>query len=546
MALSLLSTAFISSLLWFAYTLTRCYIGHSSLAKIRGPPSESFVFGSLKSLFHRKGWDYHRMIAENYPGVAKIHGFLGAKALFVNDPLALHHILVKDQHIYEETDAFIASNRMTFGEGIFTTIGDPHRRQRKLLNPVFSIAHMRNMVLIFYDVSHKLRTTLLKMTKDGPKEVDVMEWMTRTALELIGQSGLGYTFDTLVEGSQPHRYGIASKQLVPLSTESAAISTVLIPYLSKIGTRRFQRFIVDNFPSTIVRKTRDVIDILHNTSVEIFESKKKALRDGDEALAEQIGRGKDIISVLMKANMEAAEEDRLSEEELLGQITSLTFAATDTTSTALARTLHLLSQHKEAQDHLRQELKEAKKGNSGKDLSYDTLVSLPYLDAVCRETLRLYPPVPTIIRTAREDITLPLSTPIKGVDGQMVAEIAVPKNTDMHVSILYSNRNQKIWGADAYEWKPERWLSPLPESVVNARIPGVYSHLLTFIGGGRSCIGFKFSQLEMKVVLALLIDCLEFSEGKKDIIWQMTGIATPNVDPDSTTPTMPLVIDQVN
>lgn len=79
--------------------------------------------------------------------------------------------------------------------------------------------------------------------------------------------------------------------------------------------------------------------------------------------------------------------------------------------------------------------------------------------------------------SAREDITLPLSTPIKGVDGQMVAEIAVPKNTDMHVSILYSNRNQKIWGADAYEWKPERWLSPLPESVVNARIPGVYSHL---------------------------------------------------------------------
>lgn len=68
---------------------------------------------------------------------------------------------------------------------------------------------------------------------------------------------------------------------------------------------------------------------------------------------------------------------------------SLTFAATDTTSTALARTLHLLSQHKEAQDHLRQELKEAKKGNSGKDLSYNTLVSLPYLDAVCRETLRL-------------------------------------------------------------------------------------------------------------------------------------------------------------
>ena len=68
---------------------------------------------------------------------------------------------------------------------------------------------------------------------------------------------------------------------------------------------------------------------------------------------------------------------------------TLTSAATDTTSGALSRIFHLLALHKDIQTKLRQEILEAKRENGGKDLDYDTLVSLPYLDAICRETLRL-------------------------------------------------------------------------------------------------------------------------------------------------------------
>ena len=63
------------------------------------------------------------------------------------------------------------------------------------------------------------------------------------------------------------------------------------------------------------------------------------------------------------------------------------FAAMDTTSNALSMILSLLAEHPEIQDKLRKEILEASKGE---DLDYDSLVSLPYLDAVCRETLRLY------------------------------------------------------------------------------------------------------------------------------------------------------------
>lgn len=66
---------------------------------------------------------------------------------------------------------------------------------------------------------------------------------------------------------------------------------------------------------------------------------------------------------------------------------TLTFAAMDTTSNALARIIHLLSTHLDVQSKLRQEIMDAR--SRGGELGYDELVALPYLDAVCRETLRL-------------------------------------------------------------------------------------------------------------------------------------------------------------
>ncbi len=64
--------------------------------------------------------------------------------------------------------------------------------------------------------------------------------------------------------------------------------------------------------------------------------------------------------------------------------------ATDTTSNALSRTLYTLAQHPEAQVKLRQELIAAQDGRKDAGLDYDRLTSLPYLDAICRETLRLW------------------------------------------------------------------------------------------------------------------------------------------------------------
>ena len=72
---------------------------------------------------------------------------------------------------------------------------------------------------------------------------------------------------------------------------------------------------------------------------------------------------------------------------------------------------------------------------------------------------------------------LPLSQPVRGKDGRMVSEIVVPRGTVVLGHFQASNSSKELWGEDAEEWKPERWLEPLPKAVENAHIPGIYANL---------------------------------------------------------------------
>lgn len=76
-----------------------------------------------------------------------------------------------------------------------------------------------------------------------------------------------------------------------------------------------------------------------------------------------------------------------------------------------------------------------------------------------------------------EDAILPLSTPITGIDGAIITQVIVPAGTIVHIGIKAANRNPAVWGTDANEWNPDRWLAPLPRTVTDAQIPGVYPKL---------------------------------------------------------------------
>ena len=72
---------------------------------------------------------------------------------------------------------------------------------------------------------------------------------------------------------------------------------------------------------------------------------------------------------------------------------------------------------------------------------------------------------------------LPLSQPVRGKDGRMMSEIVVPRGTVVLGHFQASNSSRELWGEDAAEWKPDRWLAPLPAAVDDAHLPGVYSNL---------------------------------------------------------------------
>ncbi|KAJ7757833.1 cytochrome P450 [Mycena olivaceomarginata] len=320
----------------------------------------------------------------------------------------------------------------------------------------------------------KLQSAIQSRVQDGPKEVcrtyrltlprmnelrpqiDIMLWMTRTALVLIGQAGLGHSFDSLDTDEIPLERHPHPILLVTVHKMALGMKYIL-PWVTKLGTPNFRRLIVNIFPWQTLHEGRDTADTLYATAVRIYHLKKTALVD-EGSSSPIAGQGKDIASILST-----------------------------------------LSALPDAQEKLRREIQSAQQ--SPVDISYDQLNSMEYLDAICRETLRLCSPGSQPCTRTQKDVALTTSTPITTLDGSTATEIPIPARTEVIVSILASNRNPDIWGSDALKWKPERWLSPLSKSVTEANLPGIYSHLMTFAAGGRSyplfCSGFKFSQLEM-------------------------------------------------
>jgi cytochrome P450 len=139
-------------------------------------------------------------------------------------------------------------------------------------------------------------------------------------------------------------------------------------------------------------------------------------------------------------------EQRISDEDILHNINTFIFAGSDSTSLAVTWTLFLLARHPRIQDRLRAELLGmARPKNLGEEAllaHYQELAVSPLLDKVCRESLRVVPPVHSSLRVATQDDVLPVSN-----DGE---DIQIRKGTFVHVPIEAMNLDREIWGKDAW------------------------------------------------------------------------------------------------
>ncbi|KAJ7155537.1 cytochrome P450 [Mycena crocata] len=506
-----------------------------SFRNIPGPPAQNFFLGNIPQLISADGYNFHADLAQNYGGVVKLHAICGAKQLYVFDHAAMHSILVKHEPVYNMPEAYIAANHLMFGPCLVSTSGSRHRRGRKVMNPVFSPTRLREMLPILYSITHEMTSTLSKSIAHSENgEIDMLRLLGTTSLEFIGQAGLGHSFaasqSNALEGMKQLLFA-AKRMIIPMQ---------LLPLLLRTTPAILRRWLIHFVPLPDLHIARDLVDVMDDTSKRILAKKREAIAKGDIAVMEQIGQGKDIMSLLMRASDSVKQEDKLPEEEFLGQMNVIIFAGTDTTSTAMSRCLQELAQHPEIQDKLRHEVTKA---SAFGNLDYDQLCALPFLEAVCRETLRMYPPAVTSSREALKDVVMPLSKPIIGLDQKPINEIFIPVGTIVHVGIKAANQNRSVWGPDALEWKPDRWLEPLPQTVVDAQIPGVYPKLMTFIGGPRGCIGFKFAEMSMKVLLVTLIRNFVFSPAPRKIVWKLGVAEAPSVDGKQM---LPLVVSPVS
>lgn len=163
------------------------------------------------------------------------------------------------------------------------------------------------------------------------------------------------------------------------------------------------------------------------------------------------------------------------------------------------------------QDRLRAECNAhlANKSKSEIDASIFDAETMPYLTAVCNETLRLYPTVPAIPRHAIKPTTIGIHS--------------IPPGTSATIAPWAVNRNYALWGADADKYNPDRWLGG--PNAANGGANSPYA-LITFLHGPRSCIGQNFARTEMKCLLAALVMRFRFEMADPDENVEVGGLFT--------------------
>ncbi|KAJ6590070.1 cytochrome P450 [Mycena vulgaris] len=493
----------------------------STLANIPGPPPVSLWKGNLPQIFDVNGWDFPGQITRQYGRVAKMRGLFGKEILYVSDPRVVRRVLLN----FPPPAMVVESHNLINGSGLLGTMGDQHKKQRKMLNPLFAVKHLKSLTPMFFRMSQKLRDTILYQigVNEKPHILNMHYWVSRLTLELISQAAFGQSLDPLNSEDSVHPYTVAVRAVLPAALP-LSVFRLITPYVKYLGPRGLRKWLVNALPWPALNEMGKVVDVIHNTAVATYEEKKNIDLDDPSH--------KDVMSVLLNANNRASNEDRLPENEVIAQMGTLTFAAHDTTPNALSRILWHLGQNQTVQDKLRAEILAAELDLDNPDSAqlYEDLMALPYLDAVLRETLRLHPPVAMIQRRADVDTTIPLWKPITGINGNEITALNVTKGTDFILASISAHRDPEMWGQDALEFKPERWLSPLPDAVADAALPGVYFQILPFGGGFKACIGFKFAELQMKVNLYTLLSAFKIEPSGDKIVWNMNMVATPSVE----------------
>ncbi|KAJ7215089.1 cytochrome P450 [Mycena haematopus] len=474
---------------------------------LAGPKNPSFIFGNFKEM--GRDPDLTKKWHKEFGPIFLFRGLFSMRRLYTADVQALSYIVANDSR-YVRLPTTIGFRQRLLGDGLLTVQRDDHKRQRRILNQAFGAPQIRFLTGIFIEKAAQLRglwaAELAKGNSVIPSRIDIYRGLMRMTLDVIGQAGgeavsflylgFNYDFNALNETGSPNELTQAFHNLLHSPDTRRTLMFVevqsLVPALKLLP-----------FPGWKTVMTAHAA--LNSIASQIVSESKSGIlaADGEKSLDTS---KRDLLSVLLKANMSPSipERQRLSDAEVIAQIPTFLLAGHETTSTSTSWALHSLSLHPATQKKLRKELFTV----SSENPTMDELNSLPYLESVVREALRVHGPVAWLERIATEDDVLPLSRPYIDTAGKSHDSLPIRKGQIIHMPILAFNTDKEIWGADAGEFRPERWEN-IPAAA--GAIPGVpHPNLFSFFAGQTNCIGYRFSLVEMKALLFTLIRAFEF------------------------------------
>ncbi|EGN99106.1 hypothetical protein SERLA73DRAFT_181927 [Serpula lacrymans var. lacrymans S7.3] len=515
----IVSWSFLSLLVLLAVT-ARYRVRRRSIKDIRGPVSPSRLLGHEMQIRHQEEiGDLEFQWARQYGPTWRTQGCFGEDVLWTADPKTLQYIFHTSAYRFPKTKMLEQAAKNISGRGIVSVQGEVHQRQRKIMSPAFSAGQLRTFLPNFRQSAARLSRKWKDQIESSPSLdsaiINIPQMMARMTLDVIGEVAFDYRFGALDD--QENELAVVFRDLfldsmlhppawdVLFKATWRYIPDSILHYVRHIPTREYSRF-------------KDFLDTSFRIGKDLVDQKASGTEKGS----------KDILSILVQSNIAEDAKKRLNEDEMLSQIATLLLAGHDTTANTLVWTLYELARHPEDQQKVRDEIAAARKDvetRGDEDFVPSDFDSMPFLNAVLKESLRLHPVGAVLFREAGGEDILPLSEPLETVSGKMIDQISVSKGQTINVSVCAYNRLQSVWGEDGDSWNPSRFLDSGKEGRTSV---GVFANLMSFSAGIRACIGWRFALLEMQAVLSELVETLVFQypEGM-DIMRLNSGMMVP-------------------
>ena len=360
--------------------------------------------------------------------------------------------------------------------------GSEWKHTRSIISPTFTSGKMKAMLHLMNEC---LEPMMKRIRRNNGQDMDMKNLFGCFTMDVIAKCA--FAVETNTHDDENHPFVVNAKKFF----EVPPLRIFMVLFTPEFIRTRLGLSFFD--PSAI-----DYLAGLGHHMID--ERRKKGIKAGNRSyndfLQLMLEAGRELTSQYQEdtdenSNEHQAESDKktLTDEEIIGNILLILLAGYETTASLLTYASHSLAVHPEIQTKLRQEILEAKNKNNGA-LDYDTLMTLPYLDAVINETLRMYPPVFRTDRHCSEDITLDY----KGKKIEM-------QKGDAFILPIYAIHYMEEYYPEPEKFKPERFLPENKDQLT----PYTF---LAFIAGPRNCVGMRFALLEAKLALSNLL--LEF------------------------------------